>query len=169
MTYCLTANCRLAQRTIYHGHCTQLHQQQMSHESLSHTADVTYSRCHMNHWTSVNTVLNPVNTTDRTRQDKTVLSCPVLSCPVLSVVLTELATSQDCWKQKISKLFCVESKCSKDYWKQSSLVSNSVHTTNETKQSCLVSSCQRCGLGINMSHMSCLTTDSHCTMSYYIN
>ena len=51
----------------------------------------------------------------RHRQDKTVLSCLVLS---VSAVWTELATSQDCRRQKISKLnmfsflqFCPVSKC----------------------------------------------------------
>ena len=108
-----------------------------------------------------------------TRQD-----CLVLSVSV-SVVWTELATSQDCRKQKILKLFCPFSKCGvnrvlscldpvsnlqlglssqtrshriqdwtklfslhyiENYWKQSRLVTNSVHITDtdKTRQTSLV-------------------------------
>jgi len=34
-----------------------------------------------------------------------------LSCLILSAVWSELATSQDCWWQKISNMFCPVSKC----------------------------------------------------------
>ena len=44
----------------------------------------------------------------RHQQDKTVLSCLVL---LASAVWTELATSQDCRRLKISKQFCPVSKC----------------------------------------------------------
>ena len=90
--------------------------------------------------------------------------CLVLSCLVLSVsaVWTELATSQDCRRQKISNStcfvflqFCPVSKCGvnwvlsclnpvsnlqlfslkyiEEYWKLSWLVANSVHTTDTDK------------------------------------
>ena len=58
----------------------------------------------------------------------------VLSGLVLSVMWTELATSQDCRRQNISKLFCPVSKCGQDYWNQSDVVDNSVHTTDYTQQ-----------------------------------
>jgi len=49
----------------------------------------------------------------------------------LSVVWTELATSQDCRRQKMSKLFRPVSKCGEDYWKQSWLVTSFVYTTDK--------------------------------------
>jgi len=71
--------------------------------------------------------------TDKTIQTR--LSCPVLS---VSAVWTELATSKDRQRHKISKLFCPVSKCCEDNCKQSWLVANSVHTgTDKTRQSCL--------------------------------
>jgi len=48
--------------------------------------------------------------------NKTRLSRLVLS---VSVVWTEFATSQNCRRQKILKLFCPVLKCGGDHWKQS--------------------------------------------------
>ena len=75
-------------------------------------------------------------------------------CLVLSesVVWTELATSQDCWRQKISKLFCPVSKCDVNRVLfcldpvsnlQPGLVCKRVHTADRTGQNCLVSNVLR--------------------------
>jgi len=61
-----------------------------------------------------------------------------LSCLSVSAMWTELATSQECRRQKMSKRFCPVSKYAEDYWKQYWLVANSVHTTDKTRQSCFV-------------------------------
>ena len=98
----------------------------------------------------------------RHRQDKTVLSYLVLSA---SAVRTEMATSQDCRRLKISKQFCRVSKCGvnrvlscpdpvsnsqggyllwRHIWKLGSrLVHKCVHTTDETGQNCSVSNILR--------------------------
>jgi len=77
----------------------------------------------------------------RIRQD-----CLVRVC----CVWRELATSQDCRRYKISELFCPVWKCCENYWKQSWLVANSVHTTDKTRRNSFVLSESTVWTGFNI-------------------
>ena len=82
----------------------------------------------------------PVMPSSHRRQDCFILSCPCCHC-------------KQNWRQikavgdrKFSKLFGPVWKCGEDYWKQSWLVANSVHTVDKTREFCLV--CAGSELGI---------------------
>ena len=77
------------------------------------------------------------------RQDKTRLSCLVLS---VFAVWTELETSQDCLRLKISKQFCPVSKCGVN-WVLSCSQMRSHRWQDNTVLSC---PCSRCELAIRV-------------------